>query len=365
MRQARRLRSGSVMIMMAVLLPVVLAVSAYSINVVYMELSRTQLQVTTDVATRAAGRALAVTGEQAEARAAADRVIQLNSFDNRRFDLSSSDLRFGTSIRTDSTRYRFTESGSKPNAVKFDTSNELRVPMLFPTMGIPVDFRPVKSAICTQVELDIVLVIDRSGSMAYGCYEPAIGTSPPANAPPGWQFGMPVPEGSRWLDVVSSVSIFLQLLDQSVHSERVGLVTFSDKASKECSLTDDYSSAFQGLSNHTVRFKGGATNIGDGILSGAAILSDKQCARDWASRVMVVLTDGNWTTGLDPSLCANMAAAQNITIYTLTFSEEADQAKMQEVALIGNGCHIHATSPQELSEAFKSITTTLPTLITY
>jgi Ca-activated chloride channel homolog len=55
----------------------------------------------------------------------------------------------------------------------------------------------------------------------------------------------------------------------------------------------------------------------------------------------------------------------SIEIYTVTFSAEADQLKMQEVAAIGNGKHFHATTPAELSEAFKAISNTLPTLITY
>lgn len=45
-------RTGSVLVLMAVLLPVALAIAAFCVNIVYMELSRTQLQVTTDVATR-------------------------------------------------------------------------------------------------------------------------------------------------------------------------------------------------------------------------------------------------------------------------------------------------------------------------
>jgi Ca-activated chloride channel homolog len=358
-------RHGSAMVLMTVLLPVVLAVAAYSINVVYMELSRTQLQVTTDVATRAAGRALAVTRSRSEAIAAADRVIQLNTFDNRNFDLSSAELKFGASTRIDTARYRFTEGATEPNAVRFETGSKLKVQTLFPTMGVPIDFRPVKSAICTQTELDVVLVIDRSGSMAYGCFEAATASCPPVNAPPGWCFGMPVPMGSRWLDAVGSVSRFLQLLDQSAHRERVGLVTFGDLAAKDAPLSEDYSTVFNGMSVHTLRFNGGATNIGAGILNGAAILGDKRFARGWASRVMVILTDGNWTSGIDPSTCASMAAAQNIEIYTVTFSAEADQLKMQEVAAIGNGKHFHATTPAELSEAFKAISNTLPTLITY
>ncbi len=48
-------------------------------------------------------------------------------------------------------------------------------------MGIPIDFRPIKSAISTQMELDVALVIDRSGSMAYSATEIA-GYGPPGRS---------------------------------------------------------------------------------------------------------------------------------------------------------------------------------------
>ena len=55
------------MAVLALMLPVILAIAAYAINVVYMEAARTELQITTDVATRAAGRMLAVTGDEEQA----------------------------------------------------------------------------------------------------------------------------------------------------------------------------------------------------------------------------------------------------------------------------------------------------------
>ncbi len=81
--QCRAVRCGSALVLLIVLLPVVLAVCAYVINVVYMELARTELQISTDVATRAAGRTLAVTGSEFQARLAADRMLKLNSFVNQ------------------------------------------------------------------------------------------------------------------------------------------------------------------------------------------------------------------------------------------------------------------------------------------
>ena len=359
-----RTRSASALALLVVLLPVVLAISAFAINVVYMELARTQLQINTDVATRAAGRTLAVTGDQVQAIAAAKRMMQLNTFVNQRLYVTDNNIVFGASTRTsECERYSFDVSNT-PNAVRFETNGTVKVPMLFPTMGVPVDFRPIKQAISTQSELDIALVIDRSGSMAFGSGEIA-GNYSPAAAPLGWQFGDPVPPLSRWNDAVSAVDSFLNYLNTTVHDERVAMITYSDQASRDRQLTTNYGLLGASLTDISRSFKGGSTNIADGITFGAAELGNKGTARPWASRVLIVLTDGIYTSGIDPKIAATAAAAEDITIYTLTFSAEADQVKMSEIAAIGRGLHFHAANGTELTEAFRAIAHSLPTLLTY
>ena len=361
---SRAIRRASALALLVVLLPVVLAIAAYAINVVYMELARTQLQVNTDIATRAAGRVLAVTGDRTQSIAAAKRMMQLNTFVNQRLDVTDNNIVFGASTRTSSTeRYTFVES-KNPNSVKFQTNGKVKVPMLFPTMGVPIDFRPIKQAISTQSELDIVLVIDRSGSMAFGSSETA-GNYNPAAAPLGWKFGDPVPPFSRWNDAVAAVDSFLSYLSTTVHDEHVALVTYSDTASRDKALTDNYTLLRNSLDTYSWQFNGGSTNIGDGITFGAAELGDKSKARPWATRVLIVMTDGIWTSGIDPAIAAQAAADQDIVIYTLTFSAEADQTKMSEIATIGGGLHFHANNGWELTEAFQTIARSLPTLLTY
>ncbi len=357
-------RHGSALALLVVLLPVVLAICAYAINVVYMELARTQLQVNTDVATRAAGRTLAVTGDKTQAIAAAKRMLQLNSVVNQKLNVTDNNIVFGASTRSSSAeRYTFVPSDT-PNAVQFETNGQMKVPMLFPTMGLPIDFRPIKQAISTQSEMDILLVIDRSGSMAFGSNEVS-GNYTPYGAPLGWKFGDPVPPFSRWNDAVRAVDNFLAYLNSTVHKEHVGLVTYSDAASVEEPLSSSYWLIQNGLAKYTQLFQGGSTNIGDGITFGAAQLGNKSSARPWATRVLIVLTDGIWTSGVDPTIAANAAASQDIVIYTVTFSDEADQQKMQQIATIGRGLHFHASNGAELSNAFETIARSLPTLLTY
>ncbi len=357
-------RRGAAIVLLTMLLPVVLAVAAYSINVVYMELARTELQIATDVATRAAGRVLAVTGNQSQAIAAADRLLKANPFANQTMELSGADIVFGVSTRTSETaRYVF-GNGSNPNAVQIRSKGNVSVPALFPTMGVPVNYRPIKTAISTQTELDIALVLDRSGSMAFAANEVSA-NSLPAAAPLGWNWGDPVPPNSRWLDLTAAVETFLGVLESSNLNEHVSLTTYSDKENLDLDLTGELSSISLAVDDYSSRFDGGRTNIGDGILQGAETLSDKKTARPWASRVMIVLTDGNHNTGTDPLYAAQQAASQQIMIYTVTFSEEADVVRMEEVANVGSGTHYHATSATQLSAAFRDIAKSLPTLLTH
>ena len=172
------------MALLAILMPVMIGVAAFAINVVYMEMTRTELQISLDLATRAAGRTLAVTEDQAQATAAANLMLQQNPYANQVLSLADTNISFGVSTRNSSSeRYAF-ESGVYPNAVKIETNGNNDVPLLFPTMGLDIPLRPIKTSICTSMEMDVALVLDRSGSMAFAANESS-GGGYPMNAPPG------------------------------------------------------------------------------------------------------------------------------------------------------------------------------------
>jgi Ca-activated chloride channel homolog len=368
-RPYRSRRNASAMVLLAFLIPVVLAVAAYSINVVYMELVRTELQIGTDIATRAAGRTLAVTGDKELAIEAAKRLAAANTVSKIPLTLKDSDVLFGVSTRaSEAERYDFF-SGPNPNAVRLRTESFAGemingVPMVFPTMGVPISFRPLKTAISTQAELDVALVLDRSGSMAYADDEVS-GVNPPAAAPFGWVYGAPVPPNARWLDATASVQAFLDIVSASCQDERVSLSTYSTLPSTDVKLTTQYSEITSELLRHSFLFLGGTTNIGGGIMEGVGALGDKRTSRPWASRVMIVLSDGNHNTGYDPIAAATAAASQQVTIYTISFSAEANQTTMKQIAEIGSGTHYHAATGTELMAAFREIAESLPTLLTF
>ena len=53
-------RDGAIVPLFAILLPVLLVLAAYSVNLAYMQLTTTELRIATDVTSHAGGRALNV-----------------------------------------------------------------------------------------------------------------------------------------------------------------------------------------------------------------------------------------------------------------------------------------------------------------
>ncbi|MFO1064329.1 MAG: vWA domain-containing protein [Pirellulales bacterium] len=233
--------------------------------------------------------------------------------------------------------------------------------MIFPTMGLPIEFKPFKSAISTAAEPDIVIVMDRSGSMTF----PIDQNSDRLPYAPGFLPGMPAPLVPDARKAATSISSFLDVIDQSPHDEHVGLCTYSELGLNEVPLGNRTDAARTAIALHTQSYIGTFTNIGGGILAGVDCLSDTRTARPWATRVLILVTDGKHNIGTDPISAASQAASQNIMIFTVTYSDEADQESMKQVASIGRGFHIHAADGDELRQAFKHILVNLPNLITY
>ncbi|MCA9148954.1 MAG: Tad domain-containing protein, partial [Planctomycetales bacterium] len=93
----RSSRRGSVLVLLAFLLPVAVLLSAFAINYAYMDLCRTEMVVATDAATRAAGRELALTGDMDAAVLAARNAAQRNTIAGEAPTLEDEDFVFGRS----------------------------------------------------------------------------------------------------------------------------------------------------------------------------------------------------------------------------------------------------------------------------
>jgi hypothetical protein len=129
-------------------------------------------------------------------------------------------------------------------------------------------FETRQIALANQLDVDIAIVIDRSGSMAYAADEPAVYPPIPAAAPVGWTFGQAVPPNSRWLDAVAAVNVFLNEITLMPGDEFVSLSTYSTDAVIDQSLTTNFASLGSIMNNYSAAYQSGYTNIGGGIECG-------------------------------------------------------------------------------------------------
>ncbi|KKT35476.1 MAG: Aerotolerance protein BatA [Parcubacteria group bacterium GW2011_GWA2_44_12] len=106
---------------------------------------------------------------------------------------------------------------------------------------------------------------------------------------------------------------------KGVETDRIGLVVFAGRAFTQAPLTFDYDILIQYLEemstesiNQNVRGLNG-TGIGN-ALSAALFKLEKSQDR---SKVIILLTDGQSNTGLDPLLVARLAGEKGVKIYTI------------------------------------------------
>ena len=204
--RGNRTRKGAIVPLFAVLLPVLLVFAGFAINLAYMQLASTELKIATDAAAHAGGRAMSVaqgddtlTNEQKRQKAIADgiakagEIAQLNRVMGKQLYVDSSpnseiQVTFGRSVRGNNGygKYEFTEltmaelnqQNKRPSSLAV-TSN-MDFPMIFNVMKDQqvtinpfshggtrhiTSFNPFRRSIATQVDRDIALVLDRSGSM--------------------------------------------------------------------------------------------------------------------------------------------------------------------------------------------------------
>ncbi|MEX2092120.1 MAG: vWA domain-containing protein, partial [Pirellulales bacterium] len=269
-------------------------------------------------------------------------------------------------------RFNFTNGGAKPNAIKVwgkrtNDSKSGPVDLMFSKVLGVDQFEPVEVAASTQLDRDICLVVDRSGSMMWTLTG---GSSYPKGTK---ACDKPHPTQSRWGALATSVDAFLTELATTVQDERVALVSYSSNTTEcknkykisqiDSDLVADYGVIRTKMSNIGKKPVKGSTAISAGLDDGIKVLTGAKI-RPFAVKTVILMTDGIHNLGPEPVNSAKNAAKKDITIHTITFSDDADVTRMKAVAAAANGKHFHATSQAELTKIFKEIAATLPVLTT-
>lgn len=410
-RVQARVRHGGVTILMAVILPMLAILAAFAINSAHMQLTKTELMIASDAAARAAGRTFSEEQNVDAAKQAARITAALNNVNNQPLLLRSGDnageIEFGSSQQSGNAgRFEFHKiptgqvqgnelavSSVRINAKRDLGSRSGKVELIFPSMMARKDFSPLYTSVAMQVDRDISLVLDRSGSMNWPDYdwpedfdmwsrdatEAAIDagivyrrwgnlsyrSGHNEDTYKEFMYEEYLDLGPRpptpWESLVVAVDAFLNVLEQTPQNEQVSVASYSSNATLDIYLTHDYQSVRDTVASLRPT---GATAIGKGMQKGELAFKHAN-ARPFASKTMVVMTDGNHNNGIRPETVAqSMMANDNVTIQTVTFGRGSNQADMKTVARIGQGKHYHAESGSDLVAAFEEIANNLPTILT-
>lgn len=374
---AKHARTGAMLVLIAITIVLLLIAVAFSVDVAFMQLTRTELRTSTDAAARAATEALSRQQSVAAARQAARAAAAANPVAGDPLLLDDADILFGhADVQFDGT-FDFQEGVTPFNSIRVigrrtDDSPSGSVGLMFAGMLGPTTFVPRYASRTVNLDRDICVVVDRSGSMNWD----VSGDFMPPGAGP--RCDGPHPSLSRWAALDRAMTIFLAALNETDMDELVGLVSYSsddwvcgsnfDAASIESPLSDDYADIQSAMASYSNNFVGGWTNIASGIDEGVDVLTDASRTRLFAEKTMIVLTDGVENRPLGTTRWAEAAATEavadnEITIHTITFSDSANQTTMQSVANIGGGNHFHAPTAERLEEIFREIARTLPVVM--
>lgn len=335
--------------LVVVCLPTLLIIVAFAVQLTYLDLARIELRTVTDGAAEAAARMLSHTGDTAQAIAMGKQVAARNTVCGIPCVLEDSDFEFGAAVRsTAGGRFEFSPGGNTLNGVRVNAS--VQVARILSTFGFSAAVKA--SAVAGQIDRDIALVLDRSTSMIEPVAE-------------GWNSGDPAPASCRWTELANSALGFLVALqDDTPMLELVSLTTYDQDPVIDSELSANYTEHVLSINDYTASFPGGSTNIGDAIDFARRTLRENGFDRSWAAKTIVIMTDGNHNEGtLSPADAATLAASQGVTIHTITYGNDANQATMANVASIGGGSHWHAPDSAALAQAFREIAASQPTML--
>lgn len=367
-------RRGVIAILVAIMIIVFLASVAFSLDVSYMQLTKAQLRTATDAAARAAGEGLSRVQDIEYARQAAKNIAMANRVAGEPLLLDDSDIVFGHSDQLSNGAWDFTPDEEPINSVQVSGRRTREapsgsVPLFFGKVFNVLDFEPVQSANVVRLDRDICLVVDRSSSMKLFLTDnsPTMSTGDPRFCNP------PNMSLSRWGALSVAVQRFIDALEQTPQIEHVGLVSYGsnpigsycgywNQATINTPLTENHANVTLGMQSISNVAFNGATNIEAGILKGIEALTSQE-ARPYAAKTMVLMSDGAYTRGQQPSLVAPQAAAADIIIHTISFGE-ANPTEMQAIADATGGNHYIAPDAQTLQDIFEEIALTLPVIFT-
>ena len=385
-------RKAAIAVVVAFMMFVLIIMAAMTVDVAYMHLVRSDLRIVTDAATKAAAEALARTEDEGDAVEAAVDIAAMHNVAGRPFSLNQNDISFGRVETSSSGSTEFVEGAQPPNSVRINTGigegyDTPAFSLLFaPALGHD-SFATTQAATATRQNVEVVLALDRSGSMAwdmsgsswaYPSGNPNLSSFTQWGTTWRYYLSPPHPENSRWAILDSAIDIFLDEAGQFDPPPRISLVTWSNEYSVNADQYREYSTASLDVGlpgRNTDDWAGnalevrqaldargdepvmGGTNMAAGLDLAAQELINSNSRL--AKKIIIVLTDGQWNAGRDPAAAARDAADQKLTIHSVSMNG-GSEFTCREVARITGGSYYTASNSEQLREAFRELARSLP-----
>jgi Flp pilus assembly protein TadG len=363
-------RKGAALVMVALMLPIIIGMVAFAVDLGLMVVLRSQIQNAVDAGALAASLTLRADANAIDdAVAAAEQYVQLNRVGSA-VTVPANAIEVEVGDWDDDTK-TFTATNFEPNAVRVFARQD-NESHLFAGLYGHTTFGAPASAIASGSgsALDIMMVLDLSGSMQYEGRIAALRNAAPVfvdvieNIGGSDQIGMmglsanpgsydPASEGHSGEEYDSGLN--------ATDDHHVGIL--------EQRLTNDFDALRNGALSSSELTAGkytGWTGTGAALGDAAHYLENGAEARISANNIIVLMSDGhaNRPTGSGPDYARAMAAyaaGLDITVYTISLGNGADLDLMQDIADATGGEHFDATGSGEsaltalLTEAFKDV----------
>lgn len=378
-------RRGAVLPLVAVFVVVLMAMAAFAIDISYIELTQTQLKAATDAAAKAGTSSLVQGKTDAQAINAAIAMANLNTVAGKSLKLTAADIAVGQSVLQADGSWLFV-AGAKPSQAMQITSSMSNgnsngaVNLFFAPVFGTNNFSTSNTSVASAFACEVCLVLDRSHSM---CFD---------QTGNDWSYPLPYlldwilaiknkpTAGSRWLALDAAINSFCNILKTANAPPRVGVVTWADDVGKntteysltgqtsvgvltDLGLSTDMTAVYNAVKAKSTKVMLGGTDMGSGMDAGITMLTGPS-VKNYAKKVMILMTDGQWNAGNDPLLSATAAKNANITIHCVCFLQKADQTTTKAIANMTGGKFYYATDAASLDAAFKDLAYTLPVVLT-
>ena len=358
-------RKAAILTLFMLVLPVLLIMLGFSVDLAYMHLVQSEMRLASDNAARVTADNLSRYENEDRASKAGINIAEQFTVAGRPLRLQSSDFDFGRATADENGSFIFDTNGSPLNAVRVNAVRDSKsldgpVPLFFSRLIGNQEYAPQVTSTASFINVDICLVLDRSTSMKFNVNSNETGMGVNDR-----RFCRAPGSNSRWAALDKAVKVFNDVLRNNSSEEQISIVTFGSDldsvqpglcgrqpaATLDMQFSTNIDAADGTMNTLSNSVWNGNTEIAAGMQIALTELASVR-SRRFADRVMIVLTDGFPTAG-DALAVANDAAAQRVTVYAITFGPDGDQSYMKQVAAAGHGEHAHAATEQELKDIFK------------